>query len=219
MHLAEQEGAGSATTRIGQGTGHDRRHSACQARGTRPEQSQRPLLLAGHLGGLETAPVRWEIGGYDQWYQTLERVGGVTIWCCCAPDGTVAGLSEAGWDARTPGIIRQQLTAVGAATARSRSRPRPESGDAASSSRAASGISGDRDEQRRGQRPDPLDQRPSVSRSLGAMWTTRWRERRWVAGSCRHEFGMNRVRAATGSKEAEPCPRDGRSRQRHGSPI
>jgi RimJ/RimL family protein N-acetyltransferase len=29
-----------------------------------------------------------------------------------APDGTVAGLSEATWDARAPEIVRQQLTAV-----------------------------------------------------------------------------------------------------------
>src|SRR5947207_13927077 len=29
-----------------------------------------------------------------------------------APNCTVAGLSEAGWDSRTPGIVRQQLTAV-----------------------------------------------------------------------------------------------------------
>ena len=28
------------------------------------------------LGRLETAPVRWEINGYDLWYETLERVGG-----------------------------------------------------------------------------------------------------------------------------------------------
>ena len=65
------------------------------------------------LGGLETAPVRWEIDGYDQWYHTLERVGGAHhLVLLRAPDGTVAGLSEAGWDARTPGIVRQQLTAV-----------------------------------------------------------------------------------------------------------
>jgi len=65
------------------------------------------------LGGLETAAVRWEINGYDQWYETLERVGGAHhLVVLRAPDGTVAGLSEAGWDARTPGIVHQQLTAV-----------------------------------------------------------------------------------------------------------
>ena len=71
------------------------------------------LFVDVPLGGLETAPVRWEIGGYDQWYETLERVGGAHhLVMLRAPDGTVAGLSEAAWDARLPGIVRQQLTAV-----------------------------------------------------------------------------------------------------------
>ena len=65
------------------------------------------------LGGLETAPIRWEINGYDLWYETLERVGGAHhLVLLRAPDHTVAGLSEAGWDARAPSIVRQQLTAV-----------------------------------------------------------------------------------------------------------
>jgi len=65
------------------------------------------------LGRLETAPVRWEINGYDLWYETLERVGGAHhLVLLRAPDHTVAGLSEAGWDARAPSIVRQQLTAV-----------------------------------------------------------------------------------------------------------
>jgi GNAT superfamily N-acetyltransferase len=65
------------------------------------------------LGGLEMAPIRWEMNGYDLWYETLERVGGAHhLVLLRAPDRTVAGLSEAGWDARAPGIVRQQLTAV-----------------------------------------------------------------------------------------------------------
>jgi GNAT superfamily N-acetyltransferase len=65
------------------------------------------------LGGLETAPIRWEMNGYDLWYETLERVGGAHhLILLRAPDGTVAGLSEAGWDVRAPSIVRQQLTAV-----------------------------------------------------------------------------------------------------------
>jgi GNAT superfamily N-acetyltransferase len=65
------------------------------------------------LGGLETAPVRWEINGYDLWYETLERVGGAHhLVLLRASDGSVAGLSEAAWDVRAPGIVRQQLTAV-----------------------------------------------------------------------------------------------------------
>ena len=64
------------------------------------------------LGGLETAPIRWEINGYDLWYETLGRVGGAHhLVLLRAPDHTVAGLSEAGWDARAPSIV-QQLTAV-----------------------------------------------------------------------------------------------------------
>ena len=65
------------------------------------------------LGGLETGPIRWEINGYDLWYETLERIGGEHhLVLLRAPDGSVAGLSEARWDVRAPGIVRQQLTAV-----------------------------------------------------------------------------------------------------------
>jgi hypothetical protein len=65
------------------------------------------------LGGLEIAAVRWEINGYDRWFEILERVGGAHhLVLLRTPDGTVAGLSEAMWDARMPGIVRQQLTAV-----------------------------------------------------------------------------------------------------------
>jgi GNAT superfamily N-acetyltransferase len=65
------------------------------------------------LGGLETGPIRWEMNGYDLWYETLERIGGAHhLVLLRAPDGTVAGLSEAGWDIRVPCIVRQQLTAV-----------------------------------------------------------------------------------------------------------
>jgi len=65
------------------------------------------------LGGLETGPIRWEISGYDLWYETLARVGGAHhLVLLRARDGSVAGLSEAGWDIRAPSIVRQQLTAV-----------------------------------------------------------------------------------------------------------
>jgi GNAT superfamily N-acetyltransferase len=65
------------------------------------------------LGGLETGPIRWEMNGYDLWYETLERVGGAHhLVLLRAPNGSVAGLSEAGWDIRAPSIVRQQLTAV-----------------------------------------------------------------------------------------------------------
>lgn len=65
------------------------------------------------LGGLETGPISSEMNGYDLWYETLERVGGAHhLVLLRAPDGSVAGLSEAGWDIRAPSIVRQQLTAV-----------------------------------------------------------------------------------------------------------
>jgi GNAT superfamily N-acetyltransferase len=64
-------------------------------------------------GGLEHGPIRWEMTGYDLWYETLERVGGAHhLVLLRAPDGSVAGLSQAGWDIRAPSIVRQQLTAV-----------------------------------------------------------------------------------------------------------
>jgi RimJ/RimL family protein N-acetyltransferase len=53
------------------------------------------------------------MNGYDLWYKTLERVGGAHhLVLLRAPDNSVAGLSEAGWDIRAPSIVRQQLTAV-----------------------------------------------------------------------------------------------------------
>jgi GNAT superfamily N-acetyltransferase len=65
------------------------------------------------LGGLETGPIRTEMNGYDLWYETLERVGGAHhLVLLRAPNGSVAGLSEADWDRRAPSIVRQQLTAV-----------------------------------------------------------------------------------------------------------
>ena len=49
------------------------------------------------------------MNGYDLWYETLERVGGAHhLILLRAPDGSVAGLTEAGWDVRAPDIVRQQ---------------------------------------------------------------------------------------------------------------
>jgi hypothetical protein len=65
------------------------------------------------LGELETGPIRCEMNGYHLWYETLERVGGAHhLVLLRAPNGSVAGLSEAGWDIRAPSIVRQQLTAI-----------------------------------------------------------------------------------------------------------
>jgi GNAT superfamily N-acetyltransferase len=65
------------------------------------------------IGALEMPTIRSEISGYDQWYETIERVGGAHYLIVLrAPDGSVAGLTEAGWDSRIPDIAYQQLTAV-----------------------------------------------------------------------------------------------------------
>jgi GNAT superfamily N-acetyltransferase len=65
------------------------------------------------LGELEVAPVRWEIEGYDHWYETINRVGGAHhLVLLKTADGSVVGLTEAEWDSRTPGIVNQALTAV-----------------------------------------------------------------------------------------------------------
>jgi hypothetical protein len=48
------------------------------------------------LGNLQIAPVRYEIEGYDRWYETLDRVGGAHhLIVLRVPDGNVAGLTEA----------------------------------------------------------------------------------------------------------------------------
>ena len=65
------------------------------------------------LGDLQIAPVKWEIESYDQWYRTLDRVGGAHhLIVLRTPDGSAAGLTEAMWDSRTPTVVYQLLTAV-----------------------------------------------------------------------------------------------------------
>ncbi len=65
------------------------------------------------LGGLQHAPIRYEMGDYRSWYQTMDRSGGAHhIVLLRGPDGDVAGICEAGWDSRTPDRAWQQLTAV-----------------------------------------------------------------------------------------------------------
>jgi GNAT superfamily N-acetyltransferase len=65
------------------------------------------------MGSLDFAPIRFEIEAYDQWYETMARTGGAHhLVMLVAPDGCVAGMSEAMWDARSPGEVYQQLTAV-----------------------------------------------------------------------------------------------------------
>jgi GNAT superfamily N-acetyltransferase len=65
------------------------------------------------IGELEMAPIRPEISGYDHWYETMDRVGGAHhLILLLAPDGTVAGYTEAACDSRMPDFAYQQLTAV-----------------------------------------------------------------------------------------------------------
>lgn len=65
------------------------------------------------LGALETAPIRAEIDNYDQWYETLDRVGGAHHFVMLrTPDDDIVGLSDAGWDGRTPTVVHQHLTGV-----------------------------------------------------------------------------------------------------------
>ena len=65
------------------------------------------------LGDLQIGPVQCEIEGYDRWYETLDRVGGAHhLIVLRAPDRSVAGLTEAMWDSRTPAVIYQHFTAV-----------------------------------------------------------------------------------------------------------
>jgi GNAT superfamily N-acetyltransferase len=65
------------------------------------------------MDDLETAPIRFEIEGYDKWYETAARTGGAHhLIMLRLADGSVAGMTEAMWDARTPGVVYQQLTAV-----------------------------------------------------------------------------------------------------------
>jgi GNAT superfamily N-acetyltransferase len=64
-------------------------------------------------GGLEVPPARVEIEGYDEWYETAARTGGAHhLVLLRAPDGSVAGVTEAIWDARTPSLVHQAFTAV-----------------------------------------------------------------------------------------------------------
>ncbi len=64
-------------------------------------------------GGLEVPPARVEIEGYDEWYETAARTGGAHhLILLRAPDGSVAGVTEAIWDARAPGLVHQAFTAV-----------------------------------------------------------------------------------------------------------
>lgn len=65
------------------------------------------------LGQLDRPPIRFEIEGYRQWYETMDRLGGAHhLLVLRTEQGHVAGLTEVGWDPRTPDRAWQQLTAT-----------------------------------------------------------------------------------------------------------
>ncbi len=74
------------------------------------------LIADMPMGGLDHAPIRYEITGYRQWYDVMARTGGAHHLLVLRDQaGKVVGLTEAGWDARTPDRVWQQLTATDAA--------------------------------------------------------------------------------------------------------
>jgi GNAT superfamily N-acetyltransferase len=71
------------------------------------------LLADIPLGSLDTPPVRVEIESYDQWYDSMERTGGMHhLVLLFDPEGAVIAMSEAAWDSRSPNIAHQVFTAI-----------------------------------------------------------------------------------------------------------
>ena len=65
------------------------------------------------MGGLDHPPIRFEMESYRQWYETMGRTGGAHHMLVLRDStGHVIGLTETGWDARTPDRVWQQLTAT-----------------------------------------------------------------------------------------------------------
>jgi GNAT superfamily N-acetyltransferase len=76
-------------------------------------QPQLTALLADvPMGALERPPIRYELRNYLSWYDDMDRRGGAHILVLLMHGETVAGMSEASWDARTPERVHQELTAV-----------------------------------------------------------------------------------------------------------
>ena len=71
------------------------------------------LLADMPIGALDIPPPRFEIDFYDRWYEALARTGGAHHMVLLrAPDGSVAGLSDAMWDSRSPQFVSQAFTGV-----------------------------------------------------------------------------------------------------------
>jgi GNAT superfamily N-acetyltransferase len=65
------------------------------------------------MEALEWGPVRFDIESFDQQYEEMDRTGGAHhLILLRAPDGAVAGVSDAEWDGWQPKIANQLLTAV-----------------------------------------------------------------------------------------------------------
>jgi GNAT superfamily N-acetyltransferase len=71
------------------------------------------LIADMPLGGLDHPPIRFEMAGYRQWYEMMDRTGGAHhLLVLRDPTGRVVGLTETGWDSRRPDRVWQQLTAT-----------------------------------------------------------------------------------------------------------
>lgn len=71
------------------------------------------LIADMPMGGLDRPPIRFEAQSYRQWYETIDRTGGAHhVLVLRDSAGHVVGLTETGWDARTPDRVWQQLTAT-----------------------------------------------------------------------------------------------------------
>jgi GNAT superfamily N-acetyltransferase len=76
-------------------------------------QPQLTALLADvPLGSLDRPPIRYELSSYLSWYEDIDRRGGAHLLALLLDGDRVAGMSEASWDARTPDLVHQELTAV-----------------------------------------------------------------------------------------------------------
>jgi GNAT superfamily N-acetyltransferase/L-amino acid N-acyltransferase YncA len=62
---------------------------------------------------LEHAPIRIAMSEIDEWHRQLDRIGGAEhVVVLRDRDGSVVGLTEAGWFSRTPDRVYQRLTGV-----------------------------------------------------------------------------------------------------------
>ena len=63
-------------------------------------------------GTLDQPPMRMELPAMASWYEAMDRHGGAHLLVLLMDGQDVAGISEAGWDARFPDRVYQQLTGI-----------------------------------------------------------------------------------------------------------